>query len=75
MTFPAIRARFLPLVALSLILVGLVGCNSDNGGGPAALPPSTGGPPPPPPKEDLGPGGKPATSSAAYDSARGGKAP
>jgi hypothetical protein len=76
MILPAIRARFLVLAALGLLVVGVVGCNSSDTGGSAALPASTGAPPPPPPKESLGADGKPTHSSAAFDSAHpGGKAP
>jgi hypothetical protein len=63
-----IRARLLPLAALSLIVVGLVGCNSDTGQ-TAALPPAS--ELPPPPKDAIGPDGKPNRSTAAYDTARG----
>jgi hypothetical protein len=74
MFFSKIRARGVALAALALILGSLAGCNSDSGG-TAALPPSDGKGPPPPPTESLGPDGKPKDSSAAYDTARGGKLP
>jgi len=74
-SFSKIRARGVALAALALILGSLAGCNSDNGGGTAALPSSNGAAPPPPAKESLGPNGKPTTSSASFDSARGGTPP
>jgi hypothetical protein len=68
-----IRARLLPLAALGLIVVGLVGCSPDFGQ-PAPLPPST-ELPPPPPKEVIGADGKPKHSTAAFDTAHGAQPP
>ncbi len=68
----SVHASKASVVALSFVVGGLVGCNSD--ATVTSAPPASSALPVPS-KADLGSNGKPNRSSASFDSARGGSAP